>query len=212
MRFSQNRKIFSIDPEKPDLRIIQKAASILKSGGLVIFPTESVYGIAVLYGCEQAVKKLAKIKERPATQPFTVHISDKKIIAKMSCVIDTNADTLIEKFWPGPLTLVLPLSSGKSKIGFRLPDNKVALRLIHESGGAILAPSANRKSQKSPVNANEAFKRIGEDVDMVLDAGETLYRNDSTIVDLSENKITILRHGAIREDEILKTIREANFG
>ncbi len=212
MQFSQDRKIFSIDPEKPDLRIIQKATSILKSGGLVIFPTESVYGIAVLYGCEQAVKRLAKIKERPPTQPFTVHISDKKTIAEMGCIIDASADALIEKFWPGPLTLVLPLLSEKSKIGFRLPDNKVAIRLIHESGGAILAPSANRKAQKSPINANEAFSQIGNDVDMILDAGETLYRNNSTIVDLSENKITLLRHGAIREDEILKTIREAEIG
>ncbi len=212
MESSQNQKIFPIDPENPDTKLIQKAASILKSGGLVLFPTESVYGIAALYGCDQAIRKLSKIKDRPTTQPFTVHISDTKTITEIGCVINRDAEALIEKFWAGPLTLLLPLSSGKSKIGFRLPNNKVALRLIEESGGAIVAPSANRRSQNSPINAKEAFEQVGNDVDMVLDAGETIYRTDSTIIDLSRPKVAVLRHGAIKEEDIQETIREAKIG
>ncbi|RJP56583.1 MAG: threonylcarbamoyl-AMP synthase [Candidatus Auribacter fodinae] len=195
-------RLMSIDPRHPQQNVLDQAAEALKQGGLVIFPTETVYGIAAIHGNKTATEKLVKIKDRDANKPFTLHICDMDTIIKAGCVIPPAAQKLMDKYWPGPLTLLLPLKNKTGKLGFRYPDHPVAIGLIKAVGTALIAPSANRKGEKSPVNALETLIALGDEVDIILDAGATGYGRESTILDLSGEKTQLIREGAISFDEI----------
>ena len=199
--------VIKIDPANPDKRAIASAAKIIREGGLVVFPTETVYGIAANLLDEKAVARLYRVKARPEGKPFTVHISDLKMIRDMGCAITGTAEKLIAKFWPGPLTIILKSCKGR-KIGFRMPANKAALELIRASCVPVVAPSANLSGRPAPATAEEAMADLEGKVDMVIDGGRAEVGLESTVVDLTVNPLKILRAGAIKEDELLRALHE----
>lgn len=194
-----------IDPKNPDKKIIGAAAKIIREGGLVVFPTETVYGIAANLHNAAAVDRLYRIKNREKAKPFTVHISDADMIERMGCRVTKNAELLISRFWPGPLTIILK-SDDNGSIGFRMPANKIARDLIRVSGVPVVAPSANLSGSKPPTSAQEALKDLDGKIDMVLDAGKTDVGIESTVVDLTTSPFKILREGAVSRKEISKVI------
>ncbi len=199
--------VVKIDPANPDKEIIAAAAKIVREGGLVIFPTETVYGIAANLLDEKALKRLYTVKGRPGDKPFTVHISDTKMVRDMGCVITGTAKKLTDRFWPGPLTIILKSGEGK-KTGFRMPANKIALELIKASGVPVVAPSANLSGRPAPATAGETMADLDGKVDMIIDGGRTEVRLESTVVDLTVDPLKVLRAGAIKEADLLKAIDE----
>ncbi len=197
--------VIKIDPANPDKRKIAIAAKVIREGGLVIFPTETVYGIAANLLDKKAVERLCRVKARPKDKPFTVHISDLKMIRDMGCVITDTAEKLMAKFWPGPLTIILKSHKGR-KIGFRMPANKTALELIRASGVPVVAPSANLSGKSAPVTAEKAILDLEGKVDMVIDGGRTEVALESTVVDLTVDPFKVLRLGAIKKEELSKAV------
>ncbi len=197
--------VIKIDPANPDKRKIAFAAKIIREGGLVVFPTETVYGVAANLLDGKAVARLYKIKARPAGKPFTVHISDLKIIRDMGCAITGTAEKLMTEFWPGPFTVILRSHKGE-KIGFRMPANKVALELIRASGVPVVASSANLSGRPAPVTAEDAMAGLEGKIDIVIDGGRTKIGLESTVVDLTVDPFKVLRAGAIKEAELAKAI------
>jgi L-threonylcarbamoyladenylate synthase len=195
--------VIKIDPAKPDKEKIAAAAAIIKRGGLVIFPTETVYGIAANLLDKKAIERLYKVKARCAGKPFTVHIADLKMVRDMECEISGTAEKLTDKFWPGPLTIILKSHDGQ-KVGFRMPENKIALELISASGVPVVAPSANLSGRPAPVTAEDAAAGLEDKVDMVIDGGRTEVGLESTVGDLTVEPLKILRAGAIKAEDLLK--------
>lgn len=186
-----------IDPKDPDKFIIDSAARAIRSGALVVFPTETVYGIAANMLDKKAVAELYRIKKRPDTKPFTVHIADIGMMDLLGCKVTKEAKVLIDKFWPGPLTIILKSEKGGT-IGFRMPANKIALELIGRAGVPIVAPSANLSGKRAPTSAQEAMEDLKDLVSMVLDGGKTEIGLESTIIDLTVTPPKVLREGAIK--------------
>lgn len=194
-------EVIKLDSRRPDKKVLKQAAKIIKKGGLVAFPTETVYGIAADYMNRGAIRNLYKIKNRPKNKPFTVHISDYDALGEFSCEVSVFEEHLIEKFWPGPLTLIFRTDMG-DKIGFRMPDYKIALDLISECERSIVAPSANISGNKPPRSAEEVLKDLDGAIDMLLDGGPTTMGIESTVVDVSAMPYKILREGAIHKVQI----------
>ncbi len=192
-------------PAKPEPAKIKEAALILRNGGLVVFPTETVYGLGANMFDRDAIKKVYRIKNRPKNKPLTIHIADIGMVKRIVGKIPSRAKKLIDKFWPGPLTLVLKDKSGK-KIGFRMPDNKIAFLLIKESDVPVVAPSANISGRRAPRKTKEVLDDLDGKVEMVLDGGTTKIGIESTVLDLSGQRYKILREGAISEEEIWRAI------
>ena len=197
--------VIKIDPANPDKRKIAIAAKVIREGGLVVFPTETVYGIAANLLDGKAVERLCRVKARPEGKPFTVHISDLKMIRDMGCAITGTAEKLMAEFWPGPLTIILKSRNGE-KIGFRMPANKTALELIRASGVPVAAPSANLSGRPAPVTAEEAMADLEGKINMVIDGGRTRVGLESTVVDLTVDPFKVLRVGAIKEEELAKAV------
>ena len=203
----KNKKIFA-----PTDEAISKAAEIIKSGGLVAFPTETVYGLGANALDETAVKKIFEAKGRPADNPLILHVTN-KFEASSYAVLNNTAESLMERFWPGPLTIVLysllnvPLCArgGLDTVALRSPKNPIALRLIEMSGIPLAAPSANRSGRPSPTTALEVWDDLGTSVDMILDGGSTEIGVESTVIDATNGKVSILRPGGVTR-EILETI------
>jgi L-threonylcarbamoyladenylate synthase len=184
---------------------VQRAAAILKRGGLVAFPTETVYGLGADASSAAAVARLYAAKRRPADHPVIVHFASAQAAFEWAREIPQAARTLAAKFWPGPLTMILKRSSkagdfvtgGQDTVGLRVPRHPVAQQLLHAFGGGIAAPSANRFGQVSPTTAAHVREDLGKDVDLVLDGGPSEVGIESTIVDLSGAKPVLLRPGLI---------------
>lgn len=196
-------EIIKIDPRAPDKASIRRAAQVIRAGGLVAFPTETVYGLGADYLNKSAVERLYEVKERPKSKPFTVHISDLRGLDRLSCEVSDEAGRLIKKFWPGPLTLVLKTKSGK-KTGIRMPSNRAALDFISACNTPIAAPSANISGNKPPASAAEALSDLDGKIEAILDAGKTEIGIESTVIDMTVSPYKILRQGAISEEEIAR--------
>lgn len=194
-------EIIKIDPRSPDRAAIKKAARVIKAGGLVAFPTETVYGLGADYMNKCAVEKLYEVKKRPKNKPFTIHISDLKELGGFSCEVPASAERLIKKFWPGPLTLILKTKNG-GNFGVRMPANRAALDFIAACKTPIVAPSANISGNKPPTSADETLSELNGKIEAVLDGGKTGIGVESTVVDLTVSPYKILRRGAISEEEI----------
>jgi L-threonylcarbamoyladenylate synthase len=192
---------------------ITEASWIIRNGGLVAFPTETVYGLGANALNRFAVAKIFELKERPSFDPLIVHIASFDDLAKLTAGLNENVMRLAKCFWPGPLTIVLPKSdivpdivtSGLDTVGIRMPDNKIALALIKESGCPIAAPSANKFGQLSPVKASHVRKQL-PNVDYVLDGGNTTVGIESTIVSVEGNYCQLLRPGFITLEDIEKAL------
>lgn len=194
-------RIIKIDPADPQETLLRDAAEVLRSGGLVIVPTETVYGIAADIDNKEAVERLYEIKGRPRTKPFSVLIHSEEQMEELAGDIPVAAYKLIDKFWPGPLTLVLKSRSGGT-VGLRMPDNKIALKLLEFSGVNAACPSANLSGKPAPENFQEAIRDLDGRVDLAIDAGEVRLKKESTVVDLTGEQARILREGALKAEEI----------
>jgi L-threonylcarbamoyladenylate synthase len=188
---------------------VRRAAEILRAGGLVAFPTETVYGLGADAASEKAMARLYKVKGRPADHPVIVHFASAADAFKWG-EATTQARALAERFWPGPLTLILKRSEkardfvtgGQPSVGVRVPSHPVARELLREFGGPIAAPSANRFGRVSPTTAAHVREDLGGDVDLVLEGGPSEVGIESTIVDLSSGTPVVLRPGKISATEL----------
>jgi len=191
---------------------IENLVKILKAGGLVVYPTDTLYGLGADPFNDSAVKKVFISKNRPFDMPLSVAVSDVRMLESIA-VLSDQAKKLISRFLPGPLTILLTkkpsisdlLSSGDNQIGIRIPDHPLALRLIKKVG-PITTTSANLHSHPEPVTVEMAKKDLGGAVDMYVDCGETKHKLGSTIVDVSEGEVEIVRAGVISKEEILNAL------
>ncbi|MDP1708867.1 MAG: L-threonylcarbamoyladenylate synthase [Gammaproteobacteria bacterium] len=198
---------------------IADAVQVLRSGGVVAFPTETVYGLGADASNPAAVERVFAIKGRPAHHPLIIHIADAAQLRRWARDIPQDAHTLTSCFSPGPLTLILKrapqvpdcVTGGQDTVGLRVPSHPVALELLHAFGGGIAAPSANRFGHVSPTTAAHVHAELGGEVDMILDGGPCRVGLESTIVSLVGDQPVILRPGAISramlEQALAKNIR-----
>lgn len=193
--------VIRINASRPSAVAVKKAALVLKKGGLVVFPTETVYGLGANLLDKKAVEKIYEIKKRPRNKPLTVHVADTASVKKIVGKIPPGAGKLIERYWPGPLTIILRDRRGR-KTGFRMPDNKIAFDLIKKAGVPVVAPSANISGNKPPTSAKEALRDLDGKVDIVIDGGRTAIGIESTVVDMTGRRPKVLREGAISRAEI----------
>lgn len=188
-----------------DPALIAKAAAILKSGGLVAFPTETVYGLGADASNAAAVANIFVAKGRPSDHPVIVHLADASAIAHWAVDIPEQAWALARKFWPGPMTLILKraphvldaVTGGQDTVGLRVPSHPIARALLEEFGGGVAAPSANKFGRVSPTTAQHVKDELGDSIDLVLDGGASEVGIESTIIDCSGAVEKILRPGAI---------------
>ncbi len=191
--------------------IIEKAARIMKQGGVIIFPTESSYGLGADGTNENAIKKLVAIKQQPEEKNISVIVSDLKQ-AKQFGIINEEAEKLVQRFMPGPLTLIVPKRQSvpgalsEKTIAFRISSNKTARELCKVLGNAITATSANLHGRPNIYSGKEVIKQFNNRVHMIIDAGELPRNQPSTIYDV-ENK-RVLRHGPVSEQEIKQALGE----
>jgi L-threonylcarbamoyladenylate synthase len=192
---------------KPDIR---RAVGILKAGGLVAFPTETVYGLGADAANEKAMKRLYAVKRRPSDHPVIVHFASSGPAFSWASEVTEAAKKLAARYWPGPLTLILKRSAlakdfvtgGQDSVGLRVPSHPVAQELLKEFRGAIAAPSANRFGLVSPTTAAHVREDLGQDVDLVLEGGPSEVGIESTILDLSGDTPVLLRPGHISRKEL----------
>jgi L-threonylcarbamoyladenylate synthase len=199
--------VLHIDPADPDKALISRAAKILRDGGLVAFPTETVYGLGADLSNKKAIERLDKVKARPKGKHYTVHIASVSTIKKLGCAISGPSRSLMARYWPGPLTLILKGPGGQT-IGFRMPDNVTALSLIRKAAVPVAAPSANISGELPPTTGDAVLKQLDGRIDILLDAGETERGVESTVIDMTVTPPKILRQGAIAEKELSKIIYE----
>jgi L-threonylcarbamoyladenylate synthase len=193
---------------------ITQAAALIQKGGVVAFPTETVYGLGADAFNPRAVARIFEIKDRPSFDPLIVHIADFSDTGKLCSSVNALALKLMKEFWPGPLTLVLPkhktvpdiVTAGLSTVAVRMPSHSVALRLIQLAGTPVAAPSANPFGFLSPTNAAHVAEQLGDKVDLILDSGQCSVGIESTILDLSGDVPALLRPGGIPIEEIEKVI------
>ena len=189
---------------------IEQAVAVLRAGGLVAFPTETVYGLGADAANPQAVRKIFEAKGRPGTHPVIVHLADAVQLANWAREIPPAAQRLAKKFWPGPLTLILRrtatvsdlVTGGQETVAVRVPSHPVAQQLLGRFGGGIAAPSANRHGRVSATTADHVHREFGPAVACVLDGGEAGIGIESSIVDLSGGRAVLLRPGWITAAEI----------
>lgn len=193
---------------------VRHAAEILRAGGLVAFPTETVYGLGADASSAAAVARLYAVKRRPPSHPVIVHFGDAEGAFAWAREVPDSARALAARFWPGPLTLILRRSAraadfvtgGQDAVGLRVPSHAVAQALLREFGGGIAAPSANRFGRVSPTTAAHVREDLGADVDLVLEGGATQVGIESTIVDLSRAGAMLLRPGHVARAQLEETL------
>ncbi len=199
------------------VQAVKPAAGCLANGGLVAFPTETVYGLGANALDPQAVLKIFEAKGRPADNPLIIHVSSPGQIEPLVGEVPAAAHDLIKAFWPGPLTLILPKSklvpdevtAGGPTVAIRMPNHPVALALISVSGKPIAAPSANLSGRPSPTTAEHVRQDLDNNLDYLIDAGSTSIGLESTVLDLTTEIPTVLRLGAISAEQIKSIIGQA---
>lgn len=203
-------KIFQVDRRKPDERVLSEAAEVVRGGGLVIIPTETVYGIAANGENKNALKRLYDIKYRPAEKKFTFHIAAKEKVRDLAADVPLAAYKLIDAFWPGPLTLIVP-GMASATVGIRMPDDPVALALIREARVPVVCPSANISGRPAPLDCASALKDLNGAVEIALDAGPSRIGKESTVVDATDAKgLRVAREGALPAKDILAVAAQKN--
>lgn len=207
-------QVVQLDPDCPQPEAIEQAASIIREGGLVAFPTETVYGLGADAMNQGAVERIFEAKGRPADNPLIVHVADRKMLDRITNNISDKSECLIDQFWPGPLTLVLerrpevaPLvSAGLSTVAVRMPASKIALELIRAARTPIAAPSANASGRPSPTTAAHVLDDLAGRIDMILDGGATNIGIESTVLDMTSDPPAILRPGWVGREMLTGVI------
>ncbi|WP_342508453.1 L-threonylcarbamoyladenylate synthase [Sporosarcina sp. FSL K6-2383] len=213
--------IISVDNNMDNKINYQQAVDILTNGGVVAFPTETVYGLGALATDEQAVQKIFEAKGRPSDNPLIVHIGRQAEVANYATHITEDAEKLMDAYWPGPLTLVFDkipgviapnVTPGVETVGIRMPDHAVALGLLRALGGPLAAPSANRSGKPSPTEAVHVFEDLEGLIQLILDGGQTGIGVESTVLDMTTNPPTILRPGGTTQEMIEMIIGPVRAG
>ena len=208
--------IEKVSNEQLNSEVIEKAGEILKRGGLVAFPTETVYGLGADALNESAAEKIYAAKGRPSDNPLIVHISDMKDLEEIAEVIPQAAYVIAEKYWPGPISMIfektdrVPLGTtgGLDTVAVRMPSNEVAKALITAGGGFIAAPSANTSGRPSPTTAQHVEEDLSGKIDMILDGGAVDIGVESTVLDMTVTPPMILRPGAVTKEMLSELIGE----
>jgi L-threonylcarbamoyladenylate synthase len=208
--FMPNTNIVAVDKNRPERDKIKRAAEIIRKGGLVAFPTETVYGLGGNALDENAAKKIYAAKGRPQDNPLIVHISSHLQLDQLVKEIPVRARILMDKFWPGPLTIIFykkdivpyGTTGGLDTVAIRMPAHPVALELISEAKVPIAAPSANISGRPSPVCAKDVAEDLSGRIEMILDGGATSVGVESTVLDLSEKVPMILRPGGVTREDL----------
>lgn len=203
-------RILKINPTKPQISRIKQAVQLIRKGEVVAFPTETVYGLGANALNPSAVKKIFEAKGRPADNPLIIHIHDKEDLKRLARDIPEITEKIIEKFWPGPLTIVLKKSKivpkittgGLDTVAIRMPKNKIANLLIKESGVPLAAPSANFFGRPSPTLAKHVSEDLAGRISLILDGGKTKIGIESTVIDLTSKTPMLLRPGGITLEQI----------
>ncbi|MFM7242716.1 MAG: L-threonylcarbamoyladenylate synthase [Planctomycetaceae bacterium] len=200
----------AIDPPAGVAEPIARAIEVLKRGGLVAIPTETVYGLAADALDEEAVAGIFRAKGRPSTNPIIVHVADVAMARSLAASWPASADAIASRFWPGPVTVVVPrgpripeiVTAGGSTVALRCPAHPLARRLIAESGIPLAAPSANRSEAVSPTTAHHVLEGLGNRVDLILDGGPCTKGIESTVIDCTTSPPCILRPGPLSRAEL----------
>jgi len=223
-------RVFTIDPDVGNAEAVREAAACISAGGLVVMPTETVYGLAADVTHAAALARLREVKGRDAAdKPFTVHIGSRAAVDRFVPNLTGLARRLVQKAWPGPLTIVFSVADPRQApviresspthipdlyregtIGIRCPDDRIAADVLTQAGGTIVATSANPGGAPPPVTADEALAALDGRVDLVLDAGRTRYARASTIVRIDGNDCTIVREG-ILDKRAIRRLCSVNF-
>lgn len=206
--------LLKVDPDNPDPEKIERAAQILRSGGLVAFPTETVYGLGADALNAEAVLRLFAAKNRPLDNPPIVHVADISEVYPLVVEVPPKAELLMKQFWPGPLTLVFKHSSkvpnesvaGLDTVAIRMPKHKVAQALIRQSRRPIAAPSANLSGKPSPTTAQHVYEDLNGRIDAIIDGGATDIGVESSVVDLSSDPPMLLRPGGTPFEALKKVL------
>jgi len=212
-------EVLRINSNKPDDVIIERASSLIRSGEIVAFPTETVYGLGANALDPLAISKIYQIKGRSSDNPLIIHIGDLNMLSGLVSTISPREMRMIKKFWPGPITLIFKKSKSVPKIttgglgtvAVRMPRNKIALALIKRSGLPIAAPSANLSGKPSPTNASHVREDLDGKVKLILDGGRTEIGIESTVIDMTPRIPVILRPGGISKERIEDEIGEVRF-
>jgi len=197
------------------LEQVKKCAAILRSGGIAAYPTDTVYGLGADIYNDKAVARVFAVKRRPLNLPLPVLICDQSQLEELTADVPASAGRLITAFWPGALTIVFTkapsfnslVTAGSSKVAIRMPGHAITLNLIKEAGCPIVGTSANLHNLPAVLTAIEVRKQLGTSVDFILDGGPCPGGTESTIVDVSKDKIVILRRGAIPEKSISSLLK-----
>lgn len=203
-------RIVQVRVDAPDRAVLREAAELLRSGHLVAFPTETVYGLGAHALDEEAVGRIFDAKGRPNLNPLIVHVADANAARALALEWTPIAEALAQSFWPGPITLVVRkqnvipniVTAGQDTVGLRVPAHRVALELLKEAHVPVAAPSANMSTQVSPTTAQHVARGLGDRVDLILDGGPTTVGIESTVVDVTGEVPRVLRPGMITHKDI----------
>lgn len=213
-------RLISLNPQHPDPTVLDEAAAILRRGGVVAFPTETVYGLGADASKAEAVARIFAAKGRPADNPLIVHVSSVEMAKRYAAEWPELADRLAAVFWPGPLTLILPkrpeipdlVTAGLPAVGLRLPANEIARKLIEHADLPVAAPSANPYMSVSPTTAQHVMLGLGERIELILDGGPCAVGIESTVLDLTGEVPVVLRPGGVSLEQIQAIAPEAVLG
>ncbi len=203
-------EVLAVNPDAPEPEVIARAAEVLRRGGLVAFPTETVYGLGAAALDPAAVARIFEAKGRPATNPLIVHVARAEEARELTTGWPRAAERLAARFWPGPLTLVLPrgpripdlVTAGGPTVALRVPAHPVALALLRAAGLPVAAPSANRSASLSPTQAGHVLRGLGGHIELILDGGPTAGGLESTVLDVTADPPRLLRPGLVTPAEI----------
>ncbi len=202
-------KVLKINPNRPEKKFLKLAVDILKNDGLVVYPTDTLYGLGANALSKEAIKRVYRVKGRDFKKPLSISFYSIDH-AKKYVHFNPTAMKLAKKFLPGPLTIVLPmkfnfpsqLAHGSNNIGIRIPDNKIILDLIKIAGFPITSTSANISDASDCSTAEQAANQIGKKVDLILDGGRCKIKKSSTVIEVDDGKIIVLREGAIKKKKL----------
>ena len=212
-------KILQVNPEQFGDEELQEACQVLRNDGLVAFPTETVYGLGGNALDPKASMKIYAAKGRPSDNPLIVHIADIRDLDRIVTEVPEKARILADKYWPGPLTMILPkadivpkeTTGGLDSVAVRFPSDRIAQELIRSAGGYVAAPSANTSGRPSPTTAQHVAEDLGEAIDMIIDGGQVNIGLESTIVDFTEDIPVVLRPGYISLEMLQETLGDVRM-
>ncbi len=211
--------VLKVNSQEPEIERIHQAAAVIQAGGLVAFPTETVYGLGADALNAHAILELFKAKNRPLDNPPIVHVDNVREVYNLAKNVSPKAELLMEKFWPGPLTLVFQRSAqlpevtvaGLDTVAVRMPKHKVALALIRESKCPIAAPSANLAGKPSPTSAEHVYEDLNGRIDVILDGGPTRIGVESSVLDMSVEPPMLLRPGGAPVEALQDVVGAIQF-